>query len=169
MLISIINNFNNAFSKGFTPIEILMNVSFILIIFLIIYIFYWHSINRKVATLNRCKINLNSDGNSIYTIYGKYKQTKLYKIRYDNTENHNVYVDCVCPVGNMPNKFEVKAYNTRKGKFETAEKYCNCDKYYNLNDKDALKYSGDELLVSHYKDNKDKNTETWNKLDFDNA
>jgi hypothetical protein len=166
MLVSIINNFNNSFSKGFTAIEIIMNLSFILIIFLIIYIFYWHSINRKVSTLNRCKINLNSDGGSIYTIYGKHKQTKIYKIRYDNTEDHNVYIDCVCPIGNMPNKFEVKAYNKRKDKFETAEKYCNCDKYYNLNEKNALNYSGDEFLVSHYKAHKNDNIIP--PLDFDN-
>lgn len=150
MFLSIINNFTNAFSKGFTVIEIIMNVSFILIILLIIYIFYWHSINRKVAKLNRCKINLNTEG-SIYNIYVKHKQTKLYKIKYDNTEDNNVTVDCVCPVGNMPNKFEVKAYNKRKNKVESANKYCNCDKFYNLNDKDALKYSGDDFLVDYYK------------------
>ena len=150
MFLSIINNFTNAFSKGFTVIEIIMNVSFILIILLIIYIFYWHSINRKVAKLNRCKINLNTEG-SIYNIYVKHKQTKLYKIKYDNTEDNNVTVDCVCPVGNMPNKFEVKAYNKRKNKVESANKYCNCDKLYNLNDKDALKYSGDDFLVDYYK------------------
>ena len=150
MFLSIINNFTNAFSKGFTVIEIIMNVSFILIILLIIYIFYWHSINRKVAKLNRCKINLNTEG-SIYNIYVKHKQTKLYKIKYDNTEDNNVTVDCVCPVGNMPNKFEVKAYNKRKNKVESSNKYCNCDKFYNLNDKDALKYSGDDFLVDYYK------------------
>jgi Tfp pilus assembly protein PilE len=153
MFLSIINNFTNAFSKGFTVIEIIMNVSFILIILLIIYIFYWHSINRKVAKLNRCKINLNSEG-SIYNIYVKHKQTKLYKIKYDNTDDNNVTVDCVCPVGNMPNKFEVKAYNKRKNKVESANKYCNCDKFYNLNDKNALNYSGDDFLVDYYK-NKD--------------
>lgn len=153
MFLSIINNFTNAFSKGFTVIEIIMNVSFILIILLIIYIFYWHSINRKVAKLNRCKINLNTEG-SIYNIYVKHKQTKLYKIKYDNTDDNNVTVDCVCPVGNMPNKFEVKAYNKRKNKVESANKYCNCDKFYNLNDKNALNYSGDDFLVDYYK-NKD--------------
>jgi|LakMenE22Apr09ns_1017241.scaffolds.fasta_scaffold10085_2 hypothetical protein len=165
MFYSIINNFNNAFSKGFTVIEIIMNLSFILIIFLIIYIFYWHSINRKVAKLNRCKINLNTEG-SIYTIYGKYKQTKLYKIKYDNTDDHKVYVDCVCPVGNMPNKFEVKAYNKRKNKVESADKYCNCDKYYNLNDKNALKFSGDDFLVDYYTNNKDKKIEQMPSLNF---
>lgn len=165
MFYTIINNFNNAFSKGFTVIEIIMNLSFILIIFLIIYIFYWHSINRKVAKLNRCKINLNTEG-SIYTIYGKYKQTKLYKIKYDNTEDHKVYVDCVCPVGNMPNKFTIKAYNSQKNKVETADKYCNCDKYYNLNDKDALKFSGDEFLTTYYKDNIDKTPLNMGHLEF---
>jgi Tfp pilus assembly protein PilE len=156
MFLSIINNFTNAFSKGFTVIEIIMNVSFILIILLIIYIFYWHSINRKVAKLNRCKINLNTEG-SIYNIYVKHKQTKLYKIKYDNTDDNNVTVDCVCPVGNMPNKFEVKAYNKRKNKVESANKYCNCDKFYNLNDKNALNYSGDDFLVDYYKNNINKN------------
>lgn len=165
MFYTIINNFNNVFSKGFTVIEIIMNLSFILIIFLIIYIFYWHSINRKVAKLNRCKINLNTEG-SIYTIYGKYKQKKLYKIKYDNTEDHKVYVDCVCPVGNMPNKFEIKAYNKQKNKVESVDKYCNCDKYYNLNEKDALKYSGDDFLVDYYTNNKDKNAENMKPISF---
>lgn len=165
MFISFITNFNNVFSKGFTPLEILMNLSFILIISLIIFIFYWHSINRKVAKLNRCKINLNTEG-SIYTIYGKHKQTKLYKIKYDNTDNHNVYVDCVCPVGNIPNKFEIKAYNKQKNKVESVDKYCNCDKYYNLNNKDSLKYSGDDFLVSYYNDNKDRKAQNMKPLEF---
>jgi Tfp pilus assembly protein PilE len=165
MFYSIINSFNNAFSKGFTTIEIIMNLSFILIIFLIIYIFYWHSINRKVAKLNRCKINLNTEG-SIYTIYGKHKQTKLYKIKYDNTDDHKVSVDCVCPVGNMPNKFEIKAYNNRTQKTQSVDKYCNCDKFYNLNDKNALNYSGDDFLVSYYNDNKDIDAEYMSKPIF---
>jgi len=165
MFYSIINNFNNAFSKGFTTIEIIMNLSFILIIFLIIYIFYWHSINRKVAKLNRCKINLNTEG-SIYTIYGKHKQTKLYKIKYDNIDEHKVSIDCICPVGNMPNKFEIKAYNDRTKKIQSVDKYCNCDKFYNLNDKKALNYSGDDFLVTYYTDNKDKNAEYMSPLVF---
>lgn len=149
-----INNFNNVFSKGFSTIEIIMNVSFILIIFLIIYIFYWHSINRNIAKLNRCKINLNSQG-SIYNIYGKHKQTKLYKIKYDNTDKHTVSVDCVCPPGKVPNKFEIKAFNSDTNKWDKADKYCNCDKFYNINNND-LKFYGDEFLVSSYNSNKDK-------------
>ena len=152
MFYSIINS--NVFSKGFSTIEIIMNVSFILIIFLIIYILYWHNINRNIAKLNRCKINLNSQG-SIYTVYGKYNNTKLYKIKYDNTENHNVSVDCVCPPGNIPNKFNVKAYNARTNKTLNTDKYCNCDKYYNANEKD-MKYSGDDFLIDYYSSNKNK-------------
>jgi hypothetical protein len=152
MIYSIINT--NVFSKGFSTIEIIMNISFILIILLIIYILYWHNINRKIAKLNRCKINLNSQG-SIYTVYGKYNNTKLYKIKYDNTENHNVSVDCVCPPGNIPNKFNIKAFNTRTNKTQNADKYCNCDKYYNANKKD-MKYSGDDFLIDYHTNNKNK-------------
>ncbi len=152
MFYSIINS--NVFSKGFSTIEIIMNVSFILIIFLIIYILYWHNINRNIAKLNRCKINLNSQG-SIYTVYGKYNNTKLYKIKYDNTENHTVSIDCVCPPGNIPNKFNVKAYNARTNKTLNTDKYCNCDKYYNANEKD-MKYSGDDFLTDYYSSNKNK-------------
>ena len=57
-----INNFNNVFSKGFSTIEIIMNVSFILIIFLIIYIFYWHSINRNC---DKC-YNINNNDLKFY-------------------------------------------------------------------------------------------------------
>lgn len=152
MIYSIINT--NIFSKGFSTIEIIMNISFILIILLIIYILYWHNINRKIAKLNRCKINLNSQG-SIYTVYGKYNNTKLYKIKYDNTENHNVSVDCVCPPGNIPNKFNIKAFNTRTNKTQNADKYCNCDKYYNANEKD-MKYSGDDFLIDYHTNKKNK-------------
>jgi len=152
MIYSIINT--NVFSKGFSTIEIIMNISFILIILLIIYILYWHNINRKIAKLNRCKINLNSQG-SIYTVYGKYNNTKLYKIKYDNTENHNVSVDCVCPPGNIPNKFNIKAFNTRTNKTQNADKYCNCDKYYNANKKD-MKYSGDDFLIDYHTNKKNK-------------
>ena len=159
-----INNFNNVFSKGFSTIEILMNISFILIIFLIIYIFYWHTINRNIAKLNRCKINLNSQG-SIYTIYGKQKQTKLYKIKYDNTDAHNVSVDCVCPAGKMPNKFEVRAYDSIDGKWKKADKYCNCDKYYNINNNN-LDFYGDDFLVDNYNKNKNKNLGSIDKLVF---
>lgn len=150
-----INNFNNIFSKGFSTIEIIMNISFILIIFLIIYIFYWHTINRNIAKLNRCKINLNSQG-SIYNVYGKHKQTKLYKIKYNNTDRHEVSVDCVCPSGKVPNKFEIKAFNSNTNNWDKADKYCYCDKYYNLSNNKDLKFYGDDFLVDIYKDINDK-------------
>ena len=116
-----ISAINNVLSRGFTSFELLLNVSFILIVCLMIYIFYWHSINRSIAKINRCKINLNSGG-GIYSMYAMYDQTKLYKVKYDNTTKHNVTIDCSCPAGNVPNTFKIKAYNGETDKIETVNK-----------------------------------------------
>jgi len=146
---------NNVLTKGFTGFELLLNLSFILIIFLIIYIFYWHSINRSIAKINRCKINLNSSG-GLYSMYALYDQTKLYKIKYDNSTNHNVSIDCSCPPGNVPNTFKIKAYDGNTNSIETVNKYCMCDKFYNSTDVNKLYYNGDDFLTDFYKNNRDK-------------
>jgi hypothetical protein len=142
-------------SRGFNSFEFLLNFSFILILCLIIYIFYWHSINRNIAKINRCKINLNSGG-SIYNIYGIYDQTKLYNIKYDTANNNNITISCSCPTGNIPNSFKVKAYNAETDRTETINKHCICDKYYNTDDKNKFFYNGDSFLVDYYSNNKNR-------------
>jgi hypothetical protein len=119
---SIINSFNEVLTKKLSFFELLLNISFVLIIGLIIFIFYWHNINWKIAKLNRCKINLNSEG-SIYNLYASYDQTKLYKVRYDNSTKHNVSIDCVCPTGNIPNTFKVPAYNAETNKIKIHSRF----------------------------------------------
>ena len=168
----IINSFSDIITRGFSIYELLLNISFILIIGLIIFIFYWHNINRQIAKLNRCKINLNSEGSgSIYNLYTYYDQTKLYKLRYDNTTKHNVSVDCVCPTGNIPNKFEVPVYNMENEKLQKYNKYCVCDKSYDLTEKNKIRVDGDEFLSSYYR-NYDysigamKNNHNFDKLIF---
>jgi hypothetical protein len=149
-----ISAINNVLSRGFTSFELLLNVSFILIVCLMIYIFYWHSINRSIAKINRCKINLNSGG-GIYSMYAMYDQTKLYKVKYDNTTKHNVTIDCSCPAGNVPNTFKIKAYNGETDKIETVNKYCTCDKFYNADDNKHVYYNGDDFLTDFYKNNRE--------------
>ena len=146
---SVINSLNEVLTKKISSFELLLNVSFVLIIGLIIFIFYWHNINWKVAKLNRCKINLNSEG-SIYNLYASYDQTKLYKVRYDNSTKHNVSIDCACPSGNIPNTFDIPAYNTQSKKTEMVKKYCICDKYYDTTEKNKIHYNGDNFLVDFY-------------------
>lgn len=150
-----INSINNVLTRGFSSFEFLLSTSFILIICLIIYIFYWHYINRSISKLNRCKINLNSDG-GLYSMYALYDQTKIYKIKYDNTTNHNVSIDCSCPNGNVPNTFKIKAYNTNTDTTETVNKYCTCDKYYDSENSKRIYYSGDDFLTDFHKNNKNK-------------
>jgi hypothetical protein len=146
---SVINSLNEVLTKKISSFELLLNVSFVLIIGLIIFIFYWHNINWKVAKLNRCKINLNSEG-SIYNLYASYDQTKLYKVRYDNSTKHNASIDCACPSGNIPNTFNIPAYNTETRETEIIKKYCICDKYYDTTEKNKIHYNGDNFLVDFY-------------------
>ena len=87
-------------------------------------------------------------------MYALYDQTKLYKIKYDNTTNHNVSVDCACPPGNVPNTFKIRAYNGETNSIESFNKYCACDKYYNTNDPKKIYYNGDDFLTDFYKNNK---------------
>lgn len=150
----IINSFNDILTKKYSFLEILLNVSFILIIGLILYIFYWHNINRKIAKINRCKINLNSEG-GIYNLYGIHNQTKIYKVRYDNSTKHNASIDCSCPIGNIPNKFKIPIYDAETKNTEIYDKYCVCDKYYDTSENNAIYYDGDPFLIDYYKNNYD--------------
>lgn len=148
MYSTIINSFYDILAKKFSGAELLLNISFILILGVIIYIFYWHNINRQISKLNRCKIALRSDG-GIYNLYGLYDNTKVYRVRYDNSTKHSVSVDCLCPKGNIPNKFKIPIYNTEEHKNEEYEKYCMCDKSYDT-DKSKVYYKGDGFLTSYY-------------------
>jgi hypothetical protein len=154
---SLLNRFNNIFNKDFSFFEILLNLSFILIISVIIYIVYWNLLNRKIANLNRCKINLNSIDN-YYNVYSHYNNKKIYSINYETGSNHNVDVKCSCPVGNIANTFKIPLYNHRTDQMQVIDKYCLCDDYYNFNSSDgknSITYSGDDFLTKYYSDNFD--------------
>ena len=154
---TLLNRFNNIFNKDFSLFEILLNSSFILIISVIIYIVYWNLLNRKIANLNRCKINLNSVGN-YYNIYSHYNNKKIYSVNYQTGDKHNVTVNCSCPTGNIANTFKIPLYNHNSGEMEVIDKYCLCDDNYNFNSTDAkknIRYSGDDFLTDYYLSNYD--------------
>ena len=154
---SLLNTINNIFNKNFSLFEILLNVSFILIISVIIYIVYWNLLNRKIANINRCKINLSSVGN-FYNISSHYNNKKMYSINYETGDSHNVSVNCSCPSGNIANNFKIPVYNLNTNEMQIIDKYCFCDDFYNLNSGDGnknIRYSGDEFLTNYYSNNYD--------------
>lgn len=172
---SLLYRFNNIFNKSFSLFEILLNLSFILIICLIIYIVYWNLLNRKIANINRCKINLNSIDN-YYNISSHYNNKKLYSINYKTGDSHNVSVNCSCPSGNIANTFKIPVYNHKTDDMEIIDKYCLCDDYYNLNEKNInknIRYSGDEFLTNYYSTNYDNELSTFKnpnkKINFPEA
>jgi len=152
---TIINIFYDIINKKQTFFEIILNLSFILIILIIATIFYWDSINRTIINTSRCKIMINNDDSeyNLY-VYDKDQQNKLYKISYDNNKNHNIKIDCACPTGDIANNINIPYYDFKDQKvYNDLNKQCLCDKNYDssYNTKD-YKYEGDAFLIDFYKD-----------------
>jgi hypothetical protein len=163
----IANLMTDILTKRYTLTEFILHISFILIIFLIIYIFYWHYINRKVAKINRCKISLKNNAD-IYTINANYQQSKLYKVDYNSKDSKDITIECTCPTGNVPNKFEIPVYDSVLKETTKYDKYCVCDQNYVsdvANSKD-ITYDGDEFLVDYYSNYYNDNTI---KMEFPNT
>jgi hypothetical protein len=152
----------NVLTQKHTLFEFLLNLSFILIIFIIIIVFYWDSINRNIIKTGRCRVTLdNTDSMFNMSVYDKNNNTQLLNISYDNTENHKYDISCTCPKGDYVNKFEnIPIYNVKDDTFEGVTKYCYCDdeKYAeNIYDNDLTKFKyndiildGDSFLVNYY-------------------
>ena len=155
----IVNLMTDILTKRYSLNELILHISFILIIFLIIYIFYWHYINRQIAKINRCKVSLTSDGN-IYSVNATYNQSKLYKVDYNTNDSKDISIECTCPTGNVPNRFDVPVYDTLNKVTNIYNKTCVCDQNYASDVANASKinYDGDEFLVdfySNYRNDKD--------------
>lgn len=145
-------SFLQRFNKNFSLFEILLNSSFILIMFIIIYIVYWNLLNRKIANINRCKINLNSIDN-YYNVSLLYNNKKMFSVNYQTGDTHNVNVNCSCPAGNIANNFKIPVYNPTTDEMQIIDKYCLCDDFYNINSSDSknkITYSGDNFLSNYY-------------------
>jgi len=154
----IINLMTDILTKRYTLNELILHISFILIIFLIIYIFYWHYINRKIAKINRCKVSLTSDSN-IYSINATYNQSKLYKVDYNSNDSKDISIECTCPTGNVPNRFDVPVYDNLNKVTNIYNKHCVCDQNYASDVANASKinYDGDEFLVDFYSNYRNDN------------
>ncbi len=158
----IFDDIYNVLTQKHTFYEFILNLSFILIIFIIIIVFYWDSINRSIIKTGRCRVTLdNSDSMYNLSIYDKNNNTQMLNISYDNTEKHKYDISCACPKGDYVNKFDnIPIYNPSDSRFEGVTKYCYCDNenyaetiYDNQTSK--FKYNdilldGDTFLVNYY-------------------
>lgn len=162
----LINKFYDIFNKQQTIFEIILNLSFVLILFIIAFIFYWDSINRSVINTSRCKAIIKND-DSTYTVnfYSdrETKKDKLYSISYDNTRNHNVKITCEGSCGKsssegVKNNINVPYFDYKEQKIDGSyTKICYCDKDHKLDGIDnygshqLLGMDGDEFLADYYK------------------
>jgi len=147
-------------AKKQTFFEFLLNLSFILIIVIILVILYWDNINRNIINKGRCKLMINeSDVTFNIDIKQKENKTNLLSISYDNSDEHNFKVDCACPSGNTPNQFNIPVWNNNEKKVEKFEKICYCDTDYNSSIKDKalgvvdssrVYVEGDAFLEDYY-------------------
>ena len=147
----ILTDFYDIFQKKQTFLEIILNLTFILILFMFAAIFYWDSINRSVLNSSRCKILINND-DAFYGVdaYDDKGKTKLYNIIYDNTKNHNVKVACACPTGTTENSFkDVKYYDYQSQQVNDLTLKCNCDSSYTPSSYNN-RYTGDKFLTDYY-------------------
>lgn len=147
--------------KKQTIFEILLHLTFILIIFLLIVIFYWDTIKRNILKTARCKITMdNSDSQFNVRLFDKNTNSSIININYDNTKKHNNKIDCVCPRGNELNNFkDIPVFNSDTKKVEKVDKICYCDDNYKKNiydenigalDNDNILLDGDSFLVNFY-------------------
>lgn len=148
----IIDDIFNIITKKQTIFEIILNLSFILIIFIITGIFYWDSINRSIINNSRCKVSMNNS-DLTYNVSFMKDNTNIYNISYDNTSDKNIKIDCTCPIGETINTFDISYYNQKDQKLEQINKYCYCDKTYSydMDGKKKLQMEGDAFLVDYYK------------------
>lgn len=139
-------------SKKQSLFEFLLNLSFVLIIFTIIVIFYWDSINRSIIHNSRCKVSIDNSDASYNLKVSNEKNASLFDISYDNTKDNNIKIDCSCPVGEKINKFTIPFYNNRDKKVEDLTKYCYCAEDYNYKTENLtnFKLDGDAFLVDYY-------------------
>lgn len=158
----LINDFYTIFNKKQTIFEIILNLSFILILFAVAFIFYWDSINRNVINTSRCKAIIKND-DATYTAYfysdKQAKEKKVFSISYDNTRNHNVKISCegVCAkpqgAGTTERQFKIPYFNYKEQVIDDSYiKRCYCDNNSIQGIPEFHNYgiNGDEFLADYY-------------------
>lgn len=155
------NDIYTIMGKKQTFFEIILHLTFVMIIMLLIVIFYWDTINRKIIRTSRCRISLdNSDNQYNIRLFDKKTNTSVININYDNTNKHNSKIDCVCPSGKELNIIKgIPIYDNEEKKVILSEKNCYCDTNYKSNiyddnldylDIDNIILDGDNFLIDYY-------------------
>lgn len=153
-------------TKKITFMEVALNLSFLLIVGIIIYIYYWDLINKQVFSSSKCKNNINIINNSESYNYVNAKDVNnnnLYAIKYDKNTKTPI-VNCTCSFGNVVNNFKnIKVYDssgTNGQKNKNIYKSCNCDKTYITDplSQTNIYYSGDQFLVNYMQNNNSLDT-----------
>ena len=148
----LISDFYNILNTKQTFFELLLNLTFVLILLIIAVIFYWDNINRSIINTSRCKIIMNNEDN-IFNLYAykSDKSAKLFDISYDNTKKHNIKIDCSCPAGESVKKFNVPYYDYEDQKVnKDLYKYCKCDNDYSSETPSSFVFEGDAFLKDYY-------------------
>lgn len=162
---SLLNEIYDVFKQRQTLFEIILNISFIIILLAFAAIFYWDSINRSVINSSRCKVIINNEdvNYKIDVVKKDDNSKKLLTVSYDNTKQHNIRVDCACPTGSTTNLIPFQYYDYKTQQLETIQRNCKCDNDYQVSsaNNDSYSYIGDAFLVDFY-----KNTNTSGKLYF---
>ena len=148
----LISDFYNILNTKQTFFELLLNLTFVLILLIIAIIFYWDSINRNIINTSRCKIVMNNEDNifNLYT-YNQNKTAKLFDISYDNTKKHNIKINCACPVGETVNKFNIPYFSYEDQSVSNdLYKFCKCDNNYADASISTYEFEGDAFLKDYY-------------------
>ena len=156
---TLIKDINDIFNKPYTLIELLLNIFFLLIIFIISYIFYWDIINTNAIKNSHCNANisaLNTKGGYYYVYANDSQNNKLFNIQYDKTNNEPNAV-CACNPGTYINKFEgIKLYDINNKQITSTNLQCSCDKVYHnpvVDSPNDYYYSGEPFLLKFMYDN----------------
>lgn len=163
-------------TKSITLSEILLNISFLLILGIISYIFYWDIINKQVFKSSKCKNNvnlINSEGSYYYVNVKDTNNNYLYDIKYDKTTKE-ASIDCKCTPGNYINNFKnIKVFNKNGNNGQkniNKNKPCNCDKNYIIDPltNNNIYYSGNQFLVDYMENNNNLSSDQSYFIDTNN-
>lgn len=112
--------------------EIVLYIAIVVIIVILIRLFHYNSIQRKVVTTSRClREKTQGKRNGIYSVTAtNYRNDPLYKVHYDlNAKSYAV--ECACKEGQTVNNFrDIPVYDLRdpaNPNKTIGNKVCQCD------------------------------------------
>lgn len=112
--------------------EIILYIAMVTIIMILIRLFHYNSVERKVRQTSRClREQTKGERSGVYTVTASNQYNKpMYKVSYDmNAKSYSV--DCACKEGNVINNFrDISVYDLRDPTqpFKTiSSKICQCE------------------------------------------